>query len=216
MRPFLPNSAALKYALAPFIALGLAWSGASVQDSAVQKISAAAQEILLASPEELLAHPDRFLGNRVQITVQMHSYQESWNPFLTRFGPREFVCLRGWSDAQFPWLRGDFEQPLMRVFARRGSAAEWALADAKRYQRFELTCAVRAVFGGQPWLEVSAVKPLARNLGTGCVLHAARGLEFMEKGLWQAARLEFERATAGALPRVAREELQRLIALATR
>ena len=207
----------LRLLLAPFLALGLGWT----QGNAVRELPLPAEapadvhEAPVFEPvtaEELWSHPGRHAGKRVLVTLGVHSEVESWNPFVTRFGPGQFRCVRGWSDEQRPWLKSEYEHPRLRVFARRGSAAEWALEGAERYQRFELSCVVRAVFGDVPWLEVVGAKPLLRKLGDGTVLHASRGLDLMNKELWEAARLELQRATAGALPEGSRKELEALIA----
>ncbi len=210
------NHSPLRYLLAPFVVLGLAWPlaegpGGSQAATEAATIEAAAAVFEPLSPEELWAHPGRYVGKRVQITLQVHSHPKTWNPFMTRFGPAEFSCLLGWSDGQQPWRKREFGSPGVRVFARRGSAAEWALEDAQRYQRFELSCEVRAVLGDVPWLEVVGAKPLLRKISDGVVMHAARGLDFMDKQLWDAARLELERAQGGALPEPVLVELQRLI-----
>jgi hypothetical protein len=205
----------LRLLIAPFLALGLGWSQDARQqlplpgDGPAVAVEAPVFEVVEA--EELWSHPGRYAGKRVRVILGVHSEVESWNPFVTRFGPGQFRCLRGWSDQQQPWLETDFEHPRLRVFARRGSAAEWALDGAERYQRFELSCVVRAVFGDVPWLEVVGAKPLLRRLGDGTLLHASRGLDLMQKELWEAARLELQRATAGALPEPAREHLEALI-----
>jgi hypothetical protein len=206
----------LRYLLAPFLALGFANSQVDESPavgvrSEVGTTEAAVPIFEVVDAADVWAHPSRYIGRRITITLQTHSHPETWNPFVTRFGPGEFSCLRGWSDAQRPWLSADFERPLLRVFARRGGAADWAVEDAERYQRFELSCEVRAVFGDVPWLEVIGAKPLVRKLGDGAVMHAARGLDFMQKELWDAARLELERAIGGALPKPALTELEGLI-----
>jgi hypothetical protein len=205
----------LRFLLAPFLALGLGWSQSEAPQLPLPAEgptdATAAPEFELVAAGELWSHPGRYAGKHVRVTIGVHSEVESWNPFVTRFGPGQFRCLRGWSDEQQPWLREEFEHPRLRVFARRGSAAEWALDGAERYQRFELSCIVRAVFGDVPWLEVVGAKPLLRKLGDGSVLHASRGLDLMNKELWEAARLELQRATAGALPEASRDALEALI-----
>jgi hypothetical protein len=202
------HRSSLRYWLAPFLVLGLA--GSEPRSGAP-----AGEEPPAARPTpaaELWAHPGQSLGREVVLTVQVHSHAETWNPFVTRFGSGEYVCLRAWSDEQFPWRAQDFARPAVRVFARRESAAHWALAEAQRYQRFELTCTVRSVFGGVPWVEVSGVKPLIRQVGDGTVIHASRGMEAFEKRGWSRAKSEFERALVGGIPERGRLELERLIA----
>ncbi len=203
--------------LAPLFLLGFAWPQGGGVDSAHPTATPAAPagrgeaEPTRVPAKELWAHPGRYLGRAVTIEVQVHSHPESWNPFLTRFGTTEFACVRAWADGQYPWNQNDFAHPAARAFVRRDSAAHWALAEAKRLQRFELTGTVRSVFGGVPWFEVSGVKPLLRKIGEGTVIHASRGIELAGETAWWRARSEFDRALVGGLPESARLELERWI-----
>ena len=195
--------------IAPLLVLGLAHSqgGAPLQRQARE---ASAPLFLPTEVEEIWRHPSRYVGKQVTLVLQVHSEPESWNPYLTRFTPGAYACVRGWSDTQRPWIEDEFRAPRARVFARRGSASAWALEGAERYKRYELNCEVVAVFGDTPWLEVVGVKPLVRQLGDGAVLHAQRAVQLMGKALWEGATVELDRALQGALPEPAREELTRL------
>jgi len=166
----------------------------------------------LVTCAELWAHPGRYLGRTVSLRVQFHSWIEEWNPFLTRFGMGEYRALRAWSDEQLPWLVEDFDQPRARLFVRQDAAADWALCGIERHQRRELLVAVRAVFAGQPWLEVLGVRPLVPHVPEGSVLHASRALELMKGRSWLLAAEELERALAGPLPEGPRAELERQLA----
>jgi hypothetical protein len=150
------------------------------------------------------------LGQHVCIQVQFHSSIETWNPFMTRFGPREFSAVRAWADEQFPWIVTEFESPAARLFMRRGSDAERVLAGARPSQRFELDVAVREVFFDRPWVEVMAARPLTEFIGEGTVIHARRGIELAETRAFDLAAAEYERALTATLPLRARGELERL------
>jgi hypothetical protein len=169
-------------------------------------------EPLRVTAEELWQHPARHQGRTVALDAQFHSELRSWNPMLSRFGGGEYRAFRFWSEDQFPWVVGDYRAPLVTVYARSEGAAAWALEDIGRYARFELACEVRSSFAGRPWLEVVAVKPRLRSLTEGVVLHAARGVEQMDRGAWGAALEELRRADRGGVPPAAEAELERLIA----
>jgi hypothetical protein len=162
---------------------------------------------------ELWARPAEHVGKLLSLEVQFESELEAWNPMLTRFSPGVFRGFKAWSEEQYLWHEADFRAPLVRVFARRGGAAEWALADSARFGRFELLCRVQSNFAGEPWVEVLAVKPRPRRMQSGSLIHAVRALEFVEKRLWKAALGEFERADSPGLPKRAHTELQRLVEL---
>ena len=160
---------------------------------------------------ELWKRPTAHLDHPLRLRVQMRGRLDSWNPFTTRFGDGEFSAWSAWGDRQFPWVEEQFRNPVARLFARRDSAAEWALENGKAHDRFELVGVVRTVFAGRPWFEVLSVKPLVRDIGEGCVLHASRALELMEQEAWQSAIAELERASSEGLPAHARAELERLV-----
>jgi len=201
--------------LLPFCVLGLSWLRSAPQEPAIASFKIT-DEVEAPEPERVRSedvwlHPTRFMGRTIAFDVQIHSELASWNPMLTRFGSGEFRGFRCWSDEQFPWDQLDFRYPRVRVFARLGSAAEWALEGSERYARFELICDVRSNHAGQPWVEVVAVKPRLRRLGEGGIIHASRGLESMAIKNWAAAIDEFERANVGGIPPRAKDELERLI-----
>lgn len=201
--------------IVPLCLLGLAWS----EDPALpapQQAPAPAREArdpesTVVSARELWEHPAGSLRRTVVMTVQFRARIESWNPFLTRFGDGEYSAWGAWGDGQFPWVESEYLAPRARVFTRRGSSAESALQDASTFERFELTGVVRSVFGGRPWFEVLSVKPLVREIGEGCVIHASRAIELMEKRSWRGALDELERAAGEGLPAHAGEELERLM-----
>ena len=201
--------------LPPLLALGLTWGTgvpAVSQEPGLDPPgpSEATTEALDVEAGAVWEHPSSFLGRTVVMRVQVQRRLESWNPFTTRFGDGEYAAWRAWSDEQLPWVEADFRAPRVRLFARLGGSAERALGKAAPHARFELTGVVRSVFAGRPWFEVLSARPLVRQIGEGCVLHASRGLELMEQEQWAGALAELERAASGGLPAHARVELERL------
>ncbi len=167
----------------------------------------------LVSWSELEKSSTQHMDQRVRVQVQFHSPIASWNPFMTRFGSREFSAVRAWADEQFPWVATEFDAPAARLFMRRGSAAERVLATARPSQRFELDAVVREVFFDRPWVEVLTARPLTEFIGEGTAIHARRGIELAEAHAWELAEAEYERALTTSLPAHARAELERLRAL---
>lgn len=172
-----------------------------------------ARQVPLVDWTELARDRSLYLGQRVRVQVQFHSWVVSWNPYLTRFGPGEFACLAAWSDEQFPWIREQYDAPAVRLFVRRGSRPEAELEQARFYGRYELVLDVRELLRERPWCEVVAVRPLERSLGEGTVIHAARAWTLIGNGTPSLAALELRRALAGNPPAPARQELQRLLDL---
>ena len=160
--------------------------------------------------KDLVERPERWLGRSVRVVAQYHSRVEAWNPYLTRFGPGQFSAHQLWSDEQLPWVVAEHASPAVRLFTRRGAASEWALAEARAYERFELTLSVRELFLGLPWCEVTEVLPLAESIPEGTVIHAAKALRLIESRAHSLARSELDQALVPGLPLRARNELERL------
>jgi hypothetical protein len=157
---------------------------------------------------ELAAHG---IGQRVAVVVQLRSRHERWNPYVTRFGPAEWIRYTAWADEQLPWREEDWEAHVPRLFVRRGSAAAAVLGRGLPHARFRLEVTVRQMLLGEPWIEVHRARPLARSIGEGTLLHAESALERMGEGRWQLAINELHRAMSAPLPDHARAELERLL-----
>ncbi|MFT5050278.1 MAG: hypothetical protein ACI8QZ_001679 [Chlamydiales bacterium] len=186
-----------------FLALSATF-GAFPPVGAVGALPAASVEPELGTVAyELLAEqPGSYLGRELRLVMQFHSLEESWNPFLTRFSPTEFIAARGWTDAQLPWVRSEFERTPVRVFAsRRADVLTRFFGLGQRHERIALTCVVREVFAGQPWIEVLAAEVLQESIPEGSVLHAIRALDFEQKRAFGLALGELERARAAPLPK---------------
>jgi hypothetical protein len=166
--------------------------------------------VALVSWGELDKNCSPRLGQTVRIQFQFHSRVATWNPYMTRFGPREYSAVRAWGDEQFPWIADEYDAPAARLFVRRGSDTERVFALARPSDRFDVDAVVREVFFDRPWVEVIAARPLAEVIGEGTVIHARRATELAEGGAWSLAEAEFERAITPTLPAHARAELERL------
>lgn len=171
----------------------------------------AVAEVTLA---ELRARRGHWLGREVAFTLQVESEPETWRSWLTRFTPARYRALRAWGDEAFLWERAAFDDPAPHLFAARGSAAERALAGARRYDRFRVRAAVREVFLDEPWVELLEVERLPERIEEGTLVHALRALELLEQKSYVLAANELERAAAPSrLPARVVTELARLRAL---
>jgi hypothetical protein len=159
---------------------------------------------------ELTDHPGRYTNKHVRIVLQFQARVPTWNPYLTRFGPRDFDAFQFWGDEQRLWILGEFQAPPVRLFARRESVAGSALLRAQSYARFELGIVVRDIFLDQPWSEVESVMPLAERISEGTLIHASRATELLESKSWKLAENELDQALIGSLPPDAKSELERL------
>jgi hypothetical protein len=207
------------FPLAPLLALVVLLTPGAVGSLAVPgvrpPVAPPGADVFEVEAAELLARPSLYVGQVRRLPATFAGWTEAWNPFLTRFGPRDYRAFLAWSDAQFLWEGGENE-PSLRLFVRRGSAVEWALEEAQVHVRYELTVAVREVFAGRPWCEVIAARPLAETLGEGALVHAQRAYKALGAGQWRRAEAELERALAAPLPPKARAELERLLGICDR
>ncbi len=160
--------------------------------------------------EAVFEDPRAWMGSELRATFQLKALPETWNPYVTRFGTRDWIAAEVWGDGQFLWREEEHARPLGLVFARRGSSAAEALAAARPYERFTARLAVRQVFLGRPWAEIQELTPEKLAVGEGTILHASRALKLMASGDWQLAREDLVRASAALLPAHAQAELERL------
>jgi hypothetical protein len=172
-----------------------------------------ATETPTVSLGEVWKHPLDHLGKTMQVTFQVQALPATWNPYLTRFGPGDWVAVSVWGDDQFLWERAEFDRPLGLLFARRGTGMAQELAEAASYQRFSAEVVERQVFMGKPWIEIRSLKRHEQHLTEGSLLHASRAVTLMGAEQWELAKEDLARALATDLPVHARAELERLRSL---
>lgn len=159
---------------------------------------------------ELRRSPLEWLGQPVRFTLQLKGPLDAWNPYLTRFGPADWVAFGGWPDELFTWDPEVFEDPLPRLFVRRGSALESSVRSTPLYRRLAVTGVVREVFLDEPWIEVVGLAPQVEFVGNGTLICVSRAFDLMGQGQWDLARQQFQRARLAPVPRHVTEELERL------
>lgn len=155
--------------------------------------------------EEVLEDPSQFFGRPVRTYVQVHSEVTGWNPYMLRFGPGAYRCLRVWTDQQKLWEVGDYGAPAARLFLPRRRTL--ALGRARGQQRYLCTVVVRDWFAGEPWIEVLGAIRTRRQLPEGALLAAIRAGELVGRGAYGMALGEFDRALAAGLPGPAAKSL---------
>jgi hypothetical protein len=205
-------------AFAAFAAVCAATRPAGSTEAAVLTAPATTVVVTNAAPRpaearswrEIESDASRLLGRRVRFVAQMRGPVERWNAYRSRFGPRTHAAFQGWADEQFLWLRDEYDAPRVRVFARQGTPEAARLAHAAKYTRFEIEGTVRELFLAEPWIEVESVELLLEHVTDGDLIHASRGIEFIEREVWTFALSELDQAAGGNLPLHAARELERL------
>lgn len=158
----------------------------------------------------LMEAPELQLGERVSVLVQFEGEVEDWNPFLTRFVPDDYRCLRFWGDEQWLWIEEEYESPLAEVFVRKDTIPSALLAPARPHDRFELDLIVKEFHAGRPWIEIVEVHRTPEQTPEGTVLHAIRAIDLVEREAWTLAVNELDRALAPDLPGHVRRELEEI------
>jgi len=160
---------------------------------------------------ELRDDPGPWFGRRVRFHLQYAGARAEWEPFLTRFGPADFVAFDAWGDREYPWDADVFENPAGTMFARRGSVVEASLALARQHQRFLAVGIVRDVFLGEPWIEVQSIVRQPEHVPEGTLLHVQQARGFRELEQWDMALDQLRRAMAAPLPAHATAALEELV-----
>ena len=164
-----------------------------------------------ATLHRLRRAPGVALRKPVHFVLQYKDTVADWNPYLSRFGPENWIGIQGWSDDRYTWDKRVFDDPGDRLFVRKGSAAAQVLRVAQPYQRFEIRGIVREIFLGEPWIEIESATLLPKLVGEGTILHVGRADTLLEDGRVELAIDQLERAKSAPLPANARKELERRI-----
>jgi hypothetical protein len=139
----------------------------------------------LTTWRDLIDHPGRHVNKRLRLVLQFQSRVPTWNPYLTRFGPRDFDAYQFWGDEQRLWDVEEFHTAPVRLFARKRNVPDWTLEKAQAYARFEVEIVVREVFLDQPWAEIESALPLDEHVSEGTLIHASRAVELMQTKSWK-------------------------------
>ena len=184
---------------------------AHASPSSQQERDAKAPAVLpLTTWRELTDHPGRYTNKRLRLILQFQARVAAWNPYLTRFGMRDYGAYQFWGDDQRLWSLTDYQTAPVRLFARKHSVPELVLETARPYSRFEVEIVVREVFVDQPWAEIDSAVRLDEHVSEGTLIHASRATELMQNKSWKLAENELDQALIGPLPADAKRELEQL------
>ncbi len=185
---------------------GTARDSAPVDESSTDSVVGPVVDVLRL--EDLYAAPRAHLGNIARVRFQLRGLREEWEPYITRFGPQDYMAFDVWSDDQLLWEKAEFDEPLATLFLRRDCEAARTLRGAPKYARFEALLRVEQLFLGRPWIELFELRPLPEALNEGALLHATRGVRSLAERKWGRAEDDLRRALASNLPAPARADLE--------
>ena len=166
----------------------------------------------VAAWNQLVEAPEAHLDRPVRLFLQLHSVEEDWECYQTRFAPERWIALRAWTDEQHLWDAAEFGRPEALVFVRRGGRLARLVGRLAPHDRLAIAGVVRTAHLGRPWLEVRGFQRARRTVPEGTVLHASKALELMERKAWELAAEQLERALAAPLPAPSAEELRTFVA----
>jgi hypothetical protein len=161
-----------------------------------------------ATLHELRTHPGQALDQELRFPVQFKGRVEDWNPFVSRFGPMDWLGFQAWPDERFTWEPAVWDDPAPRLFVRRGSPAEARVRAAREHARYAVTGRVREVLLGEPWIEVEGFERLEGEVGPGTIVHVQRARDLVQEGQFELAIDQYERAKAAPLPPHARAAIE--------
>jgi hypothetical protein len=164
----------------------------------------------LTTWRELSEHPGRYMNQHLRLVLQFQAHVATWNPYLTRFGTRDYNAYQFWGDEQRLWNFAEFQSPGVRLYARKHGSPDWTLEPAQTYVRFEVEIVVREIFLDQPWAEIVSAARLDERVSEGTIIHAARAIELFESRSWKLAENELDQALVGMLPPDPKRELEGL------
>ncbi len=195
----------------PALILVLLGSGSGPESEPDESI--AVTEVAAQPPATSLAevrlHPLRWLGREFRTVIQYDGPRQN-SSYLTDFSPSTYWSFGAWGDEQRLWVREDYHDPALRLFARRNTAPAVFLGAASHYERFEVKALVREVLFGEPWIEVLEVHRIPDSWNEGALVHATRADVLMASGRWLIAAEQYDRALAGRLPTAARAGMEEL------
>ncbi len=146
--------------------------------------------------ENVLADPLAYRDVTVILTLQFTEKRAAFNPYFTAFSPDRFDNFAAWHDAAELWDREQYKKPYGFFFVVRNSPAADALKDLSQRTRFSCKAVVRSVFRGEPWFEITEVKPHPEAVSAATVKAGFLGMQAFDKGDYPEALKQFSAAMA--------------------
>ena len=165
---------------------------------------------------EVVQRPERYLGQELQLVLQVRELQPSWEGFTTRFQPSTYLALRVWGSEQLLWNKSEHARDFSHLFVSKDSPWSKRFGGLQPHQQIRVKFVVREHVLGHPWLEVTRNVRLKQHTPKGSILHAIRAAECIERNAFALAQGELERALAAPLPTRPREVLEETLSRCSR
>jgi hypothetical protein len=169
------------------------------------------EKVITTSITKLKANPDAYKNIWVSFTVQFAGLSRVQNPFFTIFTPSDFANFSGWCDSQNIWNKDEFGDAFSYLFVKKDNPIAETIFYMKKFQRANCVGVVRNTFQGQPWIEVTSIKPIPGALNTETLAHLYRGSQFMNSHRWSLAVGELSLASVEGVPERVVGEVHRML-----
>lgn len=155
--------------------------------------------------------PERYLGQEIQLTLQVKEQRFNWEGYTTRFQPSTYLALVVWDGDQLLWNPSEHANDFQHLFISKQASCSRRFESLNPHQSIRVNCVVREHLLGQPWLEVTRILRLKQHTPKGSVLHAIRAAKCMERNALRLAQGELERALSAPLPSRPQKVLERTL-----
>jgi len=168
-----------------------------------------AKEVTLA---ELIRDPGAFVDVPVKVKVYFDSTASNYNPFYTRFSENVYFNFAAWPINARLYDRRDFRRSYPFFFVQKVGRKWSKTSSIKRVTAVELTCVVRDVFRGQPWIQVMDHDTIREGLTLEDVKNVVAGDAYTMAGRHKEAVKRYKEVARSRLPENIRAEVYRKLA----
>lgn len=177
-------------------------SAASAQAIETRQIQTVSLEQLLNTPQSFRSVPLRFTATWIGITNVFDTQR-------SHFHPERYINFAVWDERAPLWQPAARAKPLAALYMGKDLPGADRPALLGRFQSVEIEGRIVAIMDGQPWIEVTVIRPLP---GRGAFTEAAiaqleQAVRFADEGVADIADEHFAAALTADLPTVARVQI---------
>jgi tetratricopeptide (TPR) repeat protein len=177
------------------VACSLPVAHASETAIETRKVQPVTVERLLETPQSFQSALVRFRGTWIGVT-------DVFDQQRSHFHPERYVNFAVWPDRAALWQPEVRAKPLATLYLGKDRPGAHRPAEIKRYQAVEIEGRIAAIMDGQPWIEVTSVRPI-EGVGAftaSAITQVEQGIAFAAAGARDLADEHFAKALAGDLP----------------
>lgn len=164
------------------------------------------RKVLPITVQSMLSTPDSFKGTTVRFEATWIGVTNVFDSLRSHFHPERYINFSVWDARADLWTPEARSQPIANLYMSKDLPGADRPAKLSRYQAVEIEGRIAAIMDGQPWIEVTAIKPLERRgaFSDASIAQLEKGVQFAEQGARDIADEHFRAALATDLPASAR------------